>query len=80
MMNRRTKWIEKLPKKAGKILAWGFLIFMTLDMALSGLAMSRYSERHIQGKKAENRMERFLDDHFPDKRIKEIYPHVKIVK
>ncbi len=75
-----SKWIEKLPKKAGKILAWGFLIFMTLDMVLSGLAMSRYSERHIQGKKAENRMERFLDDHFPDKRIKEIYPHVKIVK
>lgn len=75
-----SKWIEKIPKKAGTVLTWIFVVFMVFDMALSGIAVARYSERQIEHKEAGNKLEEMLDEQFPDERIKQIYPHVKIVK
>lgn len=74
-----SKWIEKIPKKVGIVTTWLFVVFMIFDLALSGMAMMRYSVRQTEKKEAGNRMERYLDEHFPDERIKQIYPHVKIV-
>ena len=74
-----SKWIEKIPKKVGIMITWIFIAFMIFDLALSGMAMMRYSVRQTEKKEAGNRMERYLDEHFPDERIKQIYPHVKIV-
>ena len=74
-----SKWIEKIPKKAGVLITWIFVVFMIFDLALSGLAMMRFSVRQTEKKEASNQVERYLDDNFPDERIKQIYPHVKIV-
>ncbi len=74
-----SKWIEKIPKKAGVLITWIFVVFMIFDLALSGLAMMRFSVRQTEKKEAGNQIERYLDNHFPDERIKQIYPHVKIV-
>ena len=74
-----SKWIEKIPKKAGVLITWIFVVFMIFDLALSGLAMMRFSVRQTEKKEASNQIERYLDDNFPDERIKQIYPHVKIV-
>ena len=74
-----SKWIEKIPKKAGVLITWIFVVFMIFDLDLSGLAMMRFSVSQTEKKEAGNQIERYLDNHFPDERIKQIYPHVKIV-
>ena len=39
-------FIEKIPKKIGVPLTWFLVVFMVFDMAISGLALNRYHERH----------------------------------
>ncbi len=72
-------WIEKIPKKPGKILTYLFLIFMTCNIAISSLALTRYSER-AQGIKAENEVAAWIDQEFPDARMEQIYPKAKMIQ
>lgn len=53
---------------------------MVFNMMMSGLALGRYTERNTGKKKAENKIEEFLDDHFPDERMERIYPNAKVVE
>lgn len=55
------------------------IVFMVINMAISGMALWRYSERGTRPK-AENQLEAFLDQRFPDSRMKRIYPNAKIVE
>lgn len=71
-------WIERLPVRAGIISCNLLIVFMVCNMAISGLALARYTVRQ-DGAKPENRMEQILDDRFPDSRIERIYPNLKIV-
>ena len=73
-------WIEKIPKKIGVTLTWVMIVFMIFDMIMSGLAMARYSIRQTEGVKASTGLEYFLDEHFPDERMKRIYPTAIIVE
>ena len=73
-----SKWIEQLPMRIGTILCNLLLIFMVIDILLSGMALSRYTGRRTQPE-AKNVVEHFLDDHFPDERISQVYPNLKIV-
>lgn len=79
-------WIEKLPVKWGKLLSNSLILFMVFDMALSGLALGRYSARQdektavsqtVSGE--EGGLNGWLDRHFPDERMKRIYPNAKFV-
>ncbi len=72
-----SRLIEKVPKKAGTWLSFCFVVFMILNMAISALALSRYSDR-AAGKQAENGFERFLDEHYTDERMERIYPNAKM--
>src|SRR5574344_2088721 len=38
-----SKWIEKIPKNLGKILTWLLLILIVGDLAITSLALHRYS-------------------------------------
>ena len=69
--------IEKIPKKPGIICTWILIVFMIFNMIISSLAMDRYTERHNNPAPAENALEEFLDSHFPDERMKRIYPNAK---
>ena len=69
-------WIEKITYKKGVIMTWCFLIFMTFNILMSGLALSRYSQRQ-NGLKAQNSVERYIDQQFPDQRMEMIYPNAK---
>ena len=69
--------IEKIPKKVGTCLSFTFIAFMIFNMAISGLALARYSER-AAGKSAQNPVEAFLDEHYPDDRMEKVYPNAKI--
>ena len=82
-----SKLVEKLPAKAGKILAWVLIVFMIFDAGLSSLALSRYNERNTAqteaaGSKALEefpQLNAFLDAHFPNERMEKIYPNAKLV-
>lgn len=72
-------WIEKLPRKAGKILIWVALVFMAVDMLVSAAALYRYQDRAADPK-ADNGLEAFLDQHFDDRKMEKIYPNAKLVE
>mgnify|MGYP000367537928 FL=1 len=70
-----SQWIEKLPVKLGKILCICMLVFMSVNVVVSALALNRYTERQA-GKEAETAVSVFLDEHFPDARMEHIYPNI----
>ena len=66
--------IEKIPKKPGIILSWIMIVFMLFDMGMSSLALCRYTERHTEEQEVTTAVDDFFDEHFPDERMKQIYP------
>lgn len=58
---------------------WIAVVFMTINIGISALALYRYSDRQVNPK-AENALEEFLDIHFDDARMDHIYPNAKIRK
>lgn len=74
-----SRWIERIPKGKGIILTWCLIVFMCLDMAVSGMALVRYTERK-QGRAAANSWERRIDERFPDERMARIYPNAIITE
>ena len=73
-------FIEKIPRKAGQWGTWILILFMTVDIALSGMALARYTSRQSDGAAPANPVEAFLDGHFPDSRMERIYPNAKLVQ
>lgn len=69
-----SRCIEKIPMKPGKLLSWIFVVFMIFNMAVSGLALSRYNER-CSGIPASDELEEYLDLHFDNARMERIYPN-----
>ena len=80
-----SKWIERLPVRAGKILCNTMVIFMLINCLISGMALIRYEERQTGIKKgmfSENLpgVERFLDGRFDNERMERIYPNAKLAE
>ena len=75
--------IERLPVRAGRILCNCLIVFMIFNMAVSSLALARYTQRHTGGASDavsdENPLAVFLDERFPDQRMERIYPNAKLV-
>ena len=71
---RLSRLIEKIPKKPGIILSWIMIVFMLFDMGMSSLALCRYTERHTEEQEVTTAVDDFFDEHFPDERMKQIYP------
>lgn len=76
---RISAWIEKIPKKIGPVLTWVILIFMLVNIALSGMALSRYSARQ-EGQAPKTACGVWIDKTYPDARMERVYPNAKIVK
>lgn len=70
--------IESIPKKLGRGLTVFFTLFMVLDMAVSAGAVYRQNER-LSGVPAENPVQSFFDETFPDEVLQVIYPHMQFV-
>ena len=71
-----SKQIEKIPVRTGKILSIILIIFLLVDCAISITACLRQTER-AKGLEASNGIEVFLDRHYPDKRLNEIFQNAK---
>ena len=74
-----SKWIEKIPMRIGKILTWILVVFMSVNILLSGMAMLRYNQRsnHIP---ATQSWQVYLDEHYGDDVMNRIYPNAKKVE
>lgn len=72
---RLSRLIEKIPNRWGIPLTWVLVVFMALNMAISGLAVARQTERHA-GIPASNAFEVFLDEHYDDERLKKVYTNM----
>lgn len=67
-------WIERIPKKAGKILTWVLVAFFCCNIIVSGLALIRSDQRR-QEIPAEQTWQQMMDEHYPDEKLDEIYPN-----
>ncbi len=73
---RMAKWILKIPNRIGKIMTWLLLIFMVVNILVTSLALARWTGR-IQEKSASNGIEEWLDEHFPDERMQNIFANME---
>lgn len=73
-----SRWIEEIPVKIGRICCHILIVFMVFNMAVSAIALARYRERQNQIPPAHG-IESWLDDHFSNQRMEQIYPNMKFV-
>ena len=71
-----SKLIEKLPIRIGNILSVLLIIFLLVDCAISITACLRQTERS-KGIDPSNKVEIFLDKHFPDEKLNAIFENAK---
>ena len=72
-----SRWIEKLPARAGKILCSVLLVLLAADMAVSALALARCSKRQA-GEAEQTAVGQALDEFFPDGFIEKRYENLKL--
>ncbi len=65
--------IERLPRRPGTVITWGLCVFMAANVAVSSLALMRYTAR-VQGVAPQNQLQVYLDEHYDDARMQKIYP------
>ena len=66
--------IETIPMRVGKIASWILIVFMCCNMAVSGLALVRSTQR-AEGVPAESAWQKLMDERFDDERLERIYPN-----
>lgn len=71
--------IERIPYKKGIAITWVIIVFMIFNSGISAMAVFRGTERH-SGVPASNSIERFLDKHYPDNKLKKVYPNMIYVE
>jgi len=69
--------IERIPREAGILLTWAGIVFFAVDIVVSALAVCRAGRRARGERQAKSRLELFLDRHYPDERIRRIYPNME---
>lgn len=77
--SRMSRWILKIPNNIGKPLTWILLVFMLFNGVMSAGAVTRWAERNdnIPSKTA---YEQYFDEHYPDDRMKNIFPNMQFMK
>ncbi len=72
-----SKWIEKIPLKAGNALTAVLAVFLVADILVTCAALGRYGQRR-QGIPPQNRIESFVDQAFPDSWMENRYQNMKL--
>ena len=63
----------------GKIITWMIVIFFIVDIASSGVAMFRWTQRMERIAPA-NQFWEFVDERFPDERMERVYANMEFSK
>lgn len=72
-----SRWIEKLPARAGNIGCTILVVLLAADMIVSALALARYSERQA-GVPEQSAAGQMLDEYFSDEFIENRYENLKL--
>lgn len=72
-----SRLIEKVPVVAGKVMTWIVLVLFLCDAVISVAAMTRYVERR-EGVQASNKIEHFVDYHYPDAVVEFVWPNMRV--
>ena len=67
--------IQRIPGKIGKPLTWILVVFFTIDLAVSGVAVWRWSKR-LEGNPPVNAVTAFVEKRFDDERMERIFPNM----
>ena len=73
-----SRLIEKIPKKVGVPLTNVLIVLMAVDIIISAAAVKQWSNRQLGVESQSNVVTTFLNTHFPDERMEEIYPNMKL--
>ena len=72
---RMAKLILKIPNRVGKICTWALLAFFVVNTVMSGIALTRWSQRNA-GIPAANTFWQTIDERFPDERMEKVYANM----
>ena len=72
---RMAKLILKIPNRVGKICTWVLLAFFVVNTVMSGLALTRWTQRNA-GIPAANTFWQTIDEWFPDERMEKVYANM----
>lgn len=72
-----SRLIEKVPVVAGKIITWAAIVIFVCDAVISVAAMTRYVARQ-DGVEPANKVEMFVDYHYPDELVEFVWPNMRI--
>lgn len=67
--------IERIPMKAGQVLTFVLAVFMAANMLVSAAALMRADSR-ADGQSAGNMVAVWLDEHYDDAKLTQIYPNM----
>lgn len=71
--------IERIPMRVGVPISWMLIIFFTINMFLSATAVSRWTQRQNQ-MPPQHAYHQFLDTHFSNERMQELFPQMERVR
>lgn len=72
-----SRWMAKIPQRAGKLAVWVLLLFMAVNSGVSSLALARYSAR-AAGQPAVQSWQVYMDEHYGDEVMQRIYPYAQM--
>lgn len=73
------KQLENVRGKMAFAFTWVFIIFMTLNLMFSAISVNRWNER-LQGIPPQNNLEQYIDSHYGNTEMKELFPHMKFME
>lgn len=75
---RFVQTLARIPKRPLRVSTWAIAIFLSVNMLLSAAAVDRWNHR-VNGEPAQNAVEVWLDENYPDDKLQEIYPKTQFV-
>ncbi len=71
--------IDRVPVRPKRFFTWVISILLVVDMGISAVAVGRWSQR-IDQIPPKNQVELWIDETYPDERMREVYPHMNFRK
>lgn len=79
ILNPLIKFLSKIPKKTYKYITYTMLVFMIFNSYISYVSVDRMSRRKNDPKQY-RLMDELLDKHYPDDKVKKVYPNMWYVE
>jgi uncharacterized membrane protein len=74
-----TSLVDRVPRKIRRVNTVVIVLILCADMGLSAIAVSRWAGR-LSGNPAKSDIEVWLDERYPDEKLREIYPNMRFME